>query len=178
MTRLKRYQWVGLILLLTLVGYQAWTTVARGQYWTDTLTYLEKLLEFEPDYDSANYQLGVEYLHLERYADAVRQFDVVLSLRPNMRWKIVELQSSTCEQWGRSLAERGDLDGALTALHRARQLSPSQSRVYNSFAVGNFLRGEQSQVVENWERALRLDPDNIEARANLERFGRKASLPQ
>jgi tetratricopeptide (TPR) repeat protein len=171
--RIRRHQWIGLVLLLSLIGYQAWTTVTRGQYWTDTVTYIEKLLEFEPDYDVANYQLGVQFLRLKRYADAVHQFDVVLTLRPDMRQKIMELQADVNDQWGRSLAEQGDLDGALIALNNARKLSPTRSSIYNGLGIVHFLREEQTLAAENWEMALRLDPANLEARSNLDMLFKK-----
>ena len=173
MLRIKRHQWIGLVLLLSLLGYQAWTTVKRGQYWTDTVTYIEKLLEFEPDYSVANYHLGFEFLRLERYADAVHQFDVVLTLRPDMRQKIMEIQADVNDQWGRSLAEQGDLDGALIALNNARKLSPARSSIYNGLGIVHFLREEQTLAAENWEMALQLDPENIEARSNLDMLFKK-----
>jgi len=167
---LRRLQWAGLVLLLALIGYQAAATVERGRYWSDTVTYLEKLLQFEPAYHVAQYQLGAEYLRLGRYAEALHQFEVFLSLRPGWRQRITELQASINTQWGRSLAEQDDLDGALAALHRARELSPGESTIYNNLGTVHYLRGERSQAIENWQEALRLDPENSEARSNLQLF--------
>jgi tetratricopeptide (TPR) repeat protein len=90
------------------------------------VTYLDILVEFEPSYDIAQYQLGVEYLNLERYEDVLRHFDQVLSLRPHMSSQIVALQVSIYEKWSRALAEEYDLTGAQEKLHRALQFSPRQ----------------------------------------------------
>ncbi|MDG5467844.1 tetratricopeptide repeat protein [Deltaproteobacteria bacterium IMCC39524] len=174
--RMRRLQWVSLLFLLALVGYQAWTTVDRGRYWTDTVTYLEKLLEFEPDYHVAQYQLGVEYLQLERYDDAIHQFDIFLTLRPGWHTRITELKVSIYEQWGKSLADQDDLAGALKAFNHARELSPRKSTLYNGLGIIHFLRGEQSKAAENWRKALRLDPGNKEALSNLELLGEGAGV--
>jgi len=170
-TRSRRYYWLGIVLLLSVVGYQVWTTVERGRYWTDTVTYIEELLEFEPRYEVARYQLGVEYQRKGRYAEAIRQWDLLLQLRPDERRQIVILQTDVYEQWGRSLAEQGDLAGALDAFVNAKKLTPGRSSIYNSLGVVHFLCGDRDNAVANWETAVRLDPGNSEARANLERLG-------
>jgi hypothetical protein len=171
LTRPDRTRYAGWALLLVLVGYQTWGTVQRGRYWTDTVTYIEKLLEFEPRYDVAQYQLGVEYLKQGRYAEAVSQFDKLLALRPNQRQRVITLKTDTYDRWGQALAERGDLDGALTALNQARQLSPQRSRTYNGLGIIHYLRGELAEARNHWETAVQLDPDNLEAKENLRRLG-------
>ena len=166
---------VWIILLLALTGYQAATTVNRGRYWTDTVTYIEKLLEFEPRYPVAQYQLGVEYLRLKRYAEAVREFDKLLALQPNRYDKLLYLKVDTYDRWGQTLAESGDLEGALTTFNQARQLAPQRSRIYNGLGIVHHLRGETEEARANWETAVRLDPGNSEARYNLEKLAKQSS---
>jgi protein O-mannosyl-transferase len=168
-----RYRPAGLALLVLLVCYQGWATVSRGRYWGDTITYLEKLLEFEPAYDVARYQLGVEYDRKQRYADALSQFEVLLKLQPGARHRIVALQTDVYDRWGRALAERGDLQGALDAFEQAKGLSPGRSNTFNSLGNLHFMRGDHRQAKVHWETALRLDYGNSEARSNLERLARQ-----
>lgn len=160
-----RYRWVGLALFLALVTYQASTTVARGQYWKDTTTYIEKLLEFEPQYDVAQYMLGIKYLQSGQYEKAVRRFEVLQTL-PSPLGKHRYIQSLIVDaynQWGQKLAERGDFDRALAILEKSRKLLPDRPDTYCKIGLAYYLRGDLSQAATYLESALRLDPTNIEA---------------
>lgn len=173
--RFAKLRIVSIVLLLALTSYLAAATVQRGRYWTDTVTYIEKLLEFEPRYGTAQYQLGVEYLRRKDYAKAVRQFDRLLALHPERYNELLYLKVDAYDRWGQSLAESGDLDGALVALNQARQLSPKRSRIYNALGIVHHLRGETDQARANWETAVSLDPENNEAKYNLEALGQTSS---
>lgn len=169
--RSGRLRWPVTGLLLVLVCYQAVGTAGRARYWTDTATYLEKLLEFEPGYDVAHYQLGGVYLQSGRNEKAAQQFEAVLKLRPDLAGSLAPALADAYTGLGQGKAERRDYAGALAALEKARQLQPGRSAIYNGLGIVHFARGNREEAVRQWQRALQLDPGNAEARHNLISYG-------
>ncbi|MDT8442531.1 MAG: tetratricopeptide repeat protein, partial [Desulfuromonadales bacterium] len=161
---------VAVALLLVLVAGHASATIHRGGFWSDTVTYIEQLTAFEPDYEVAHYQLAIEYAKRGRHADALARFAEVARIRPELQPKVTGHQAEIHERWGQQFAEAGDLANALIHLEQARQLAPRRSSVHNSLGIVHYLRGDHATARHHWQQALTLDPRNREARENLRRL--------
>lgn len=167
---LERWRVATIALLLAMGAWHTGQTVARAPYWANSTTYLENIAAFEPAYDVAQYQLAVLSMRSGDYARAVEQLEKVLALRPDLRKSLEGTLADAHAELGRSLAERGDLAAAMTALQTALRYNPRRSATWNALGVVNFLRGEPVQAISNWQKAVALDPRNQEAVRNLQRY--------
>lgn len=173
-----RYRWIGLTLFFALLIYQAATTVSRGQYWTNTITYIAKLLEFEPEYDVAQYMLGIKYLQAGEYEKAVSRFEVLQTLSSPLgkHRSIQSLIVDAYNKWGQQLAELGEFNSALAVLEKSRQLLPNRSDTYSKIGYVYYLQGDWSQAASYLESALRIHPNNIEAYYYMEKVKSKKGI--
>lgn len=160
-------------LFLALVVWHGWQVVGRAPYWANSATYLEQIVAFEPAYDVARYQLAVLAMQSGAYAEAIGHLEKVLALRPDLRGNLAGTLAEAHAELGRTLAEHGDLAGAMTALQTALNYAPRRSATWNALGVVNYLRGEAGLATDNWQQALAFDPRNAEAARNLQRYGAK-----
>jgi len=63
------------------------------------------------------------------------------------------------------------LANAREALTRAVSINPDLATAHNALGVAYARTGDANRAVEEWRRALALQPDFADARANLERVG-------
>jgi tetratricopeptide (TPR) repeat protein len=171
---LGKWRPAGIALLLVLAGWQAGQVAGRAPYWANTVVYLENIMAFEPNYDVAHYQRAVLALRSGEYAVAVEQLEKVVELRPDLRKNLDGTLATAYAEWGRALAEERRFAEALTALQKALRHDPQRSTTWNALGVVNSLRGEQPLAVSNWQKAVALDPRNVEALGNLQMYGPKA----
>jgi tetratricopeptide (TPR) repeat protein len=66
-----------------------------------------------------------------------------------------------------SLADEGDLDGAVKHLAAALRLSPSSKEAHHSLGGVLMLQGHVDDAIGQFEQALRLDPDYANAHSDL-----------
>jgi len=170
---LRTLRAAGVALLLVLVGWHAGQVLGRAPFWSNSVVYLENILVFEPAYDVAHYQLAVLSMQSGDYARAVEHLEKVAVLRPGLRKSLEGTLTEAYAEMGRTLAERGELVEAMTALQTALRHNPRRSATWNAIGVVNFLRGEPALAVSNWQKAVALDPRNAEAVRNLQIYGSK-----
>lgn len=166
----SRLQAAGVAALLLLAGFHASETVVRDRYWSDTETYLQGLLAFEPDFSLARVQLGGQYRQAGRYQEAAEQYAATLRLRPDIQNYVRGALADTYLQLAQRLVGTGDYAGALAVLESSLRQVPEMSNTHNGIGVVHAIRGDMGQAAVSWEEALRLDPKNAEARSNLQRF--------
>lgn len=174
---LGKWRAAGIAMLLVMVAWHAGQTFSRAPYWANSITYLENIIAFEPAYDVAQYQLAVLSMRAGDYARAVEQFEKVLTLRPDLRKSLEGFLANAYAELGRTLAERGNLAEAMMNLQTALRHNPQRSATWNAIGIVNFLRGEPVLAVRSWQKAVALDPRNIEAVSNLQMYGPKGGVP-
>ena len=72
----------GLVALFAVLHFGV--TFHRTLFWTDTATYLEKALEFAPDFYLGHYALGNEHASQKRYDGAIQEYGKTLALKPDL----------------------------------------------------------------------------------------------
>lgn len=117
----------------------------------------QKLLQLEPDNPRA---LQILYDSYEASGDAANAKDMLDRLA-SLEGGGTDAAIRVFNQ-GAEAARVGDLDGALAAFEKARQLDPELAPVYAALARVHFDREEYEQVIEAAEAALNLDPDLID----------------
>lgn len=119
-----------------------------------------------------HYQAGLAFFERRRFADAARQFEMVLhaegqarALRPTMR------ALSYCGL-ARALASRPRAED-VAACERAARADGYDPVVYANLGHIYMLTGKVSRALAVLERARRLDPANARVSALLGRFDRR-----
>jgi len=131
---------------------------------------LEHLIPMDSENPAIFYNLGVVYMFLKREGEALAYFR-----------KSVELNPDYVQAWYNmgqiALLSRKDFSQALHCFGQAASIRPDYIGAHHQRGVAYELLGDKERAVECWERTLELDPENVQARENLERV-RKALADQ
>ncbi len=121
---------------------------------SDSLHYLEKAIQIDPDSSTALRQLGELELAAQDYPKAATHLKRALQLRPD--------DSTAAFEAGEALEKSGDFAGARDALEASLKLAPGQMNA--RLLLGRvYLRLNDARNAEDqFEAALLVDSDNIE----------------
>ncbi|MCS6990999.1 MAG: glycosyltransferase [Chitinophagales bacterium] len=106
-----------------LLGYQA----MQRNDWTEALRYLEQALEENPQNEDAALWLAQTYLHMGRFAEALRTAQHYLSLFPTSPHGLITA--------GSAAASAGNTQQAIAYLQKATMLSPYNPQPYYLLAL-------------------------------------------
>jgi tetratricopeptide (TPR) repeat protein len=98
---------------------------------------------------------------LQRYDEAVEQYEAAIRLQPD--WAPSHYNLATL------LAGMGRVDDAIRHFRQAIALRPGHSESHNNLGAVLVASGQVDEAVEQFRRAVAIDPDNVQARDNLER---------
>lgn len=73
-------------------------------------------------------------------------------------------------EFGIDVAQRGLWREAIYRWEKAVELDPTYAAAYNDLAIGYEHEGQFEKAREAYEKALKLDPDNIQIQQNYELF--------
>ena len=73
-------------------------------------------------------------------------------------------------EFGIEVAQRGLWREAIYRWQRAIEIDPTYAAAFNDLAVGYEHEGEFEKARDAYERALKLEPDNVQIRQNYELF--------
>jgi arylsulfatase A-like enzyme/Tfp pilus assembly protein PilF len=103
--------------------------------------------------------LGNAYTAANRNADAIRTFGRLLTIDPKNALGYQDL--------GVAELQAKDLGKAEASLRHAVQLDPTLSGAYTALGVIFAGTGRKSEAIDAWNQALKLDPNDTNARDNL-----------
>src|SRR5687768_2305049 len=120
------------------------------------------LLEHDAGSDpDALIALGNAYLLAGRSAEALKTFQHLLSVDP--------ANALAYENMGTVLLQAKDYTGAELALRRALTMNPALPGAWTALGVVFAGTGRRDEAIEAWKRALQLDPNDENARFNLQK---------
>lgn len=129
---------------------------------------LERLVEIDPDNPAIFYNLGVAYAFLKREEEALESFR-----------RCVELHPDYFQAWYNmgqiSMIVKKDFSQALHYFDRAAAIRPDYVSAHHQRGIACELMGDKERALKCWERALELEPDNKQARENIERVSGRAA---
>ena len=193
---LRRKSWgllVGrIIVALALVGFSFGTILQIG-YWKETKTVWNRAIAASSENWSAHQQLGVFLLDQQKLNEATVHFEKVANYNPErpegwaylgqihqmkLEWKLAS------EQYERALlmdaADQFSIQNLLVVLEQQNNLPRGRAFLERytrrrpldakmSLALGQLLRKSKDykKSLEEFERAVKLTPDNAELRSNL-----------
>ena len=167
-------------------------THARAAVWSDPVALWKDTVRKSPQKWRTHYNLGVTYMNAQRYEAAIAEFEKAAQLeKPSysllVDWGLVYdlmnrpedalaklRQAAALEptgqiyyQIGMVYAKRRRLPEALQALDMAEKADPLWAPTYNYRAKIYFSQANLPGAMENYRRALELDPTLADARDEL-----------
>lgn len=164
----ERYQPVGLMLICGIFLFNSARIYARADSWVDTATYMEKVLEFEPEFNLALLQAGNSAYTAGRYEAASQYYYRFLRLKPDLVRSVGKNYLDSVLRQAQKLTMAGEHGRAILVLKQATTVIDDSSELYNGLGIVHYFSGNSREAENNWVFALQLDPGNSEARKNLE----------
>ena len=112
------------------------------------------------------YQLGLAYLHLREYSQAIKAYEKTISLDPNypeVFYNLGEIYLALALKSKKS----DDLVKASEMYQKAIELDPTYSKPFNGLGKVYHLSGNISAAIGQWKKALQVDPDHSGSLFNL-----------
>jgi tetratricopeptide (TPR) repeat protein len=122
----------------------------------------EKTLEVTPNDVQLRDSLAVLYFESGRIADAIRQMEAAVRLRP--------ARASGHYNLGTVFFQQQRFDAAGQAFAEAVKLKPDYSEAHNSLGIVQQIKGQADEAIASLGRAIQAWPDNIKAHYNLARM--------
>ncbi|RPI49575.1 MAG: tetratricopeptide repeat protein, partial [Acidobacteria bacterium] len=131
----------------------------RAKWMATDVVGLESLIQREPDRAALRDDIAVLYMELNRPAEAVPHFEVVLKLKPGT--------ASAHFNYGTSLAAAGRQEDAIAQYQRALELRPDYAIAHNNLGTALLQLGRARAALESFREAARVDPLLAEAHLNV-----------
>lgn len=143
----------------------------------EAITYLERSVEIDPNYENAHILLGKLYYRLgqarfkEQRFDAALKYYTVSGMHIPKTSQYRKVLSDVYEKIGVCKSSRGNDEEALKYYRRALILNPSDKRLskilsnqYRIMAQKYFEKFEYEKAIELSKKAIEVDDENLEAR--------------
>ena len=137
---IQRKRFAAYMLIGGLAIFHSAIVFARAPYWKGTIAYLEKGLEFAPDFYLGHYDLGNAYSKAEEFDKALDQFDRAVKINPGF--------SLAHNNMGNIYYLRGDIDDAVAAWESAIAGDPTNPMPY--FNIGLVLKNRGDLAGARW----------------------------
>jgi len=149
---------IGVLVVLLL------SVVARTQvgYWRTNTELWEHALRVADESYVAHTNLGLALYTDGKANQSIAEFRAALRIRPDF--------AEADNDLGVALANQGDRDGAIQAFLNAVAAKPTQAPSHFNAAVLLALKGDTAAAVTHLERALQIDPNYADARAELQKL--------
>lgn len=136
----------------------SYLSAAQATTWQSSISLYQNVLARHPNAMAARNNLGLEYLAMGRYDDAIREFDQAAAIRKN---------PLTQANRAAALVAKGSLDEALVEYQKALDVDPALPDAL--YGIGNIYqkRGELQKAAEQYRRTLAADPSYANALNNL-----------
>ena len=155
--RIYAYVIVGII-----VGFYAFYTFSRTRYWQSNIVYFEKAYEFEPNFSTLAYSLGLEYINQGDINKAKQMFLRAIELNP--------VNSLAYTNLGNIYFITGNNINANYAWESAIKLDMTNPIPYFNLGLLKEKEGKKEEALKMYHRYLELSPqapDNIRTRIRM-----------
>ena len=112
------------------------------------------------------YQLGLAYLHLREYSQAIKAYEKTISLDSNYP-EVFHNLGETYLALALKSKKRDDLGKAAEMYQKAIELDPTFPKPFNGLGKVYHSRGDISAAIGQWKKALKVDPDHSGSLFNL-----------
>lgn len=119
----------------------------------------KKMVELNPNSDTAVYNLGYMYVKLEKYKEAIEAFKKVTDIRPDYEWAYYNL--------GFCYNKLKKYKDSIEVFKKFAELAPENADAWFNIGVGYMLQKKFSSAVEPLKKAIELNPAYALAYYNL-----------
>lgn len=141
-----------------------WAFYVRGRYFiaqgnfTEAITAFDQALEILPDFPEVLQERGLLCMDLGDYEQALLDFELLIDLNKTNGW------AYAC--YATALAKMASKSAALQSYRKAIRLGVRDTQVFTETGLLVLETGKPEKAVDLFSKALRLDPENLNARAN------------
>ena len=133
-----------------------------------SIPHLHAAVSTNPEYFVAQAMLGVNLLRVDQPAAALEHLTIAARLRPNDVQTMYYL-GATFNRLGRYSEAIARLQSALALNPKMMEARTSLAAAHNGLGVGHATKGDLKTAVEEFNTALRADPNFADAKSNLAR---------
>jgi tetratricopeptide (TPR) repeat protein len=126
---------------------------------------MRRALEFDSDAVQTRLNLASTLAYRKRIKDAIDQCDRVLELAPD-DIKVISACLRIVQDQANKLLGEGKAAAAEPYYRRAANLAPDNAELLNNFGAALGQQGKLHAAIEQFERALQLKPDYVDAKRN------------
>jgi len=123
------------------------------------LEYLQRLMSLYPRDERTHMQLGNYFVGQQNFADAISHFRHATELNPQY--------AAAFNMLGYAERNNGNLAAAREAFARYVELLPDEANPYDSYAELLLESGEYEAAIENYRKALAINPNFLSAYAGI-----------
>jgi tetratricopeptide (TPR) repeat protein len=135
------------------------TTSRRNEDYQSGFSIWQDTVRKRPENWRAHLDLGLAFAGLQRFDEAVDQYQQALALKPN--------DAKAYSNIGLALASRGRFDEAIVQYRKALVIQPSSAIAHCNLAIALMACGQGNQAIAHYQKALEIRPDFVEVRLNL-----------
>lgn len=144
---------------VVLLGQAMDTAKIWGNY-AESVQLLTEALQYDPNNGEIYHNRGMAYSSLERWREAISDFNRAIALSPH---------PSSYEQRGLSYYQIGDRDSAFNDWQQALQMDPRRTFAAMNIAWLAFEEGQFPQAIEMYTHAIWIEPTCAKAYENRAR---------
>ncbi len=138
-------------------------TLSAEGHFDQAILFLQSELAKSPTRNDLQMTLGNVALRAGNFDLAIAQFKTVL----NELDKNSKVRGEVYFRLGITMRKKGDVNGAILALYKAREALPENSLVVNELALALDTAGRKPEAETAYDQAVKLDPQNAYALNNL-----------
>ena len=138
-------------------------SLARQNKYDEATQVLQQELVKDPKNIDLLIALGNIAVRSGNFDLGISQFQKVLDTLD----KNSKIRGQVYLRMGETYRRKGDLNGAVAALYKAKEVLPDNSLVVSTLAQALDIAGRKPEAVQTWEQAVKLDPRNAVALNNL-----------
>ncbi|MFH1715466.1 MAG: tetratricopeptide repeat protein [Elusimicrobiota bacterium] len=151
--------------------------------YNEALRTAKKAISIEPNYLSAYFTIGLCYYKLNKFDVSERYLNRILEIHSGIDFSKItsdyDKEILNIQIWqvysalGSVLESRGDYSKSITALNHSVLLNGNNSELYNKLAGAYYNMKQYQLALSSIDQAIKLNPENIGYRNNLENIKRK-----
>ncbi len=141
--------------------YNLGNTYMKLGRWKEAAAEYERVVALSVGHDQAHYNLGKAYAKLGRYEQAELEYRTAATLKPG--------HVNAHFNRANALVRLGRIVDALSAYETAVSLAPGRTDILNNQGIAYSLNGDYLRAARSFRAVLEIDPENENAKRNLER---------